>query len=150
MLRTPNDARHAGSGAAPRWAVTPDGLDPRNVLAAERTFLAWIRTSLTLLATGAAVSSLPLLPDRRLRALAGLVCVAAAALVAVMAHLQWRGWSAAAASHGLPRPRRTALLLISVVLVVTTALTGAIGVRVMATHRTQYFSRHPGLRRARP
>ncbi|MCQ4083593.1 DUF202 domain-containing protein [Streptomyces sp. RB6PN25] len=105
-------------------------------MAAERTFLAWIRTSFTLLATGAAVSSLPLLPARELRGVVGLVCVSAAAPVAVTAHAQWRGWCATAARYGLPRPHRTALLLTSIVLLVTATLAGAVGVRLATTHRS--------------
>jgi putative membrane protein len=145
MLRPQNDARHADQGATSRWAVTPDGLDARNVMAAERTFLAWIRTCLTLLATGAATSSLPVLPGREVRGVVGLACVAATAPVAVVAHVQWRGWCTVAARHGLPRPHRTALLLISVVLLVTTTLAGAVSIRLVTSYHHGGPCRRPAL-----
>lgn len=149
MFWSSKDARHASPGAASRWAVTPTGLDTRTVMAAERTFLAWIRTCLTLLATGATVSSFPVLPGRELREVVGLACVVAVIPVVVVAHAQWREWCRTAAHHGLPRPRRTALLLLSVVLLVTTTLAGAVGVRLVATHRSAGFCRRPALCGAR-
>jgi putative membrane protein len=64
--------------------------DPRFSLANERTFLAWIRTSLALVAAGVALEalSLPLQPD--LRFAASLVLVSLGVLAPVQA---WRGWA---------------------------------------------------------
>lgn len=63
--------------------------DPRFSLANERTFLAWIRTTLALLAGAAALDALDLpMPDPLQRAIATLL-----ALVALLAAVQaWRGW----------------------------------------------------------
>ena len=64
--------------------------DPRFSLANERTFLAWIRTSLALLAAGVALEglALPLQPQLRLAA-AGVLVV-----LGLLAPLQaWRGWT---------------------------------------------------------
>ena len=150
MLRSPNGARHASSGAVSRWATTQGGMDARNVMAAERTFLAWIRTCLTLLATGTAISSLPFLPYRELRGVIGLACVVATVPVAMVAHGQWREWCAKASEHGLPRPRSAAMLLLSVVLLVTATLAVAISARLVTPHNCPGSCRRPALRAARP
>ncbi|WP_432482466.1 YidH family protein [Kineococcus esterisolvens] len=64
--------------------------DPRFSLANERTFLAWIRTSLALLAAGVALEglALPLQPQLRLAASIVLVVLGMAAPVQA-----WRGWA---------------------------------------------------------
>ena len=149
MLRSPNGARHASSGAVSRWATTQGGMDARNVMAAERTFLAWIRTCLTLLATGTAISSLPFLPYRELRGVIGLACVVATVPVAMVAHGQWRDWCAKASEHGLPHPRGAAMVLVSVVLLVTATLAVAISARLVTSHSCPGSCRRPALRAAR-
>ncbi|UGT63704.1 YidH family protein [Nocardia asteroides] len=67
------------------------GVDYRFTLANERTFLAWIRTSLGLLAGGVAVHTLvqPFLVTGFRRAIA-VSCVALAVVLAVGALLRWR------------------------------------------------------------
>ncbi|PRY18385.1 YidH family protein [Kineococcus rhizosphaerae] len=64
--------------------------DPRFSLANERTFLAWIRTSLALLAAGVALEGLDLALQPGLRLAASVVLV----LLGVLAPVQaWRGWA---------------------------------------------------------
>ncbi|MEZ0164398.1 YidH family protein [Kineococcus sp. LSe6-4] len=64
--------------------------DPRFSLANERTFLAWIRTSLALLAAGVALEGLSLPLQPQLRLAASLVLVALGLLAPLQA---WRGWA---------------------------------------------------------
>ena len=63
--------------------------DPRYTLANERTFLAWVRTGLALLAAGVAMESLQLPLQPGLRLAASLVLVVLGVLAPVQA---WRGW----------------------------------------------------------
>jgi putative membrane protein len=68
-----------------------DEPDYRFTLANERTFLAWIRTSLAMLAAGVAV--VQLLPDlgpKPLRLAAGLTLAVLALLLAATSHARWR------------------------------------------------------------
>ncbi len=64
--------------------------DVRFSLANERTFLAWVRTGLALLAAGVALESLQLPLQPGLRLAASLVLVVLGLLAPVQA---WRGWS---------------------------------------------------------
>jgi putative membrane protein len=77
--------------------------DPRYTLANERTFLAWIRTSLALLASSAALEALDLpLPDVLQRVAAGWL-----ALIGLLCAVQsWRTWARteAALRSGQPLP----------------------------------------------
>lgn len=63
--------------------------DPRFSLANERTFLAWIRTSLAMIAGGVALESLGLGLQPGLRLAASLLLIAAGIAGALQA---WRGW----------------------------------------------------------
>ena len=65
--------------------------DPRFSMANERTFLAWVRTALALLAVGVALESLPLPVVPALRTTAAVVFVVLGVLAPVQA---WRGWAA--------------------------------------------------------
>jgi putative membrane protein len=63
--------------------------DPRFSLANERTFLAWIRTSLALIAAGVALEALQMPIERELRFVSAIVFVVLGLLAAVQA---WLGW----------------------------------------------------------
>ncbi len=79
--------------------------DYRFTLANERTFLAWIRTSLALLAAAVAVAQL--VPDfgpKPLRLAAGLVLAGLSLTLAVNSHRRWQQVDRAIRS-GAPLPR---------------------------------------------
>lgn len=75
--------------------------DPRFTLANERTFLAWIRTSLALIAAGVALEALDLPLQPVLRLAASLVLIVAGLLTPVQA---WFGWMATERSLRQSRP----------------------------------------------
>ena len=80
--------------------------DPRFSLANERTFLAWMRTSLALLAAGVALEALDLPIAEGVRLAAALVFI----VLGLLAPLQaWTGWGATERalreSRPLPSPR---------------------------------------------
>ncbi|MGY1602614.1 YidH family protein [Geodermatophilus sp. SYSU D00815] len=85
--------------------------DPRFSLANERTFLAWIRTSLALAAAGVALEGLELPIAPGLRLACALVLVGLGILAPVQA---WTGWTATerAMREGrpLPSPRLSPLI----------------------------------------
>jgi putative membrane protein len=91
-----------------------DGRDPRFSLANERTFLAWIRTALGFLASGAGVVAIDLpWPDAAVRALAVLL-TAAAAVSALLGWWRWRAVEAAIA-EGRAAPPMSGQLALSLV-----------------------------------
>ncbi|WP_410659709.1 YidH family protein [Amycolatopsis sp. lyj-112] len=85
--------------------------DYRFTLANERTFLAWLRTALGLLAGGVAVHQLMPDPSTLSTVLAGL-CVVLAAVVAATAYPRWRQVQAAMRS-GQPLPKSGMLLVLT-------------------------------------
>ncbi|RKT35686.1 putative membrane protein [Microbacterium sp. AG1240] len=93
-----------------------DEPDARFSLANERTFLAWVRTSLALLAAGVALEALevPISPGFRLAA--ALVFVALGVLAAVQS---WVGWlrteAALRENRALPAPTGGLVIVIGVV-----------------------------------
>jgi putative membrane protein len=103
----------------------PGGDEPdyRFTLANERTFLAWIRTSLALLAAGVAV--VQLLPDlgpRPYRLLLGLALIALSLLAAGSSYIRWvRADAAIRRGQPLTRPWLPAALAagLSLVIVLT-------------------------------
>jgi putative membrane protein len=106
-----------------------EGPDYRFTLANERTFLAWIRTALALVAGGVAVVQLvPALSIPGVRHGLGMVLTASGGVLAVLAVRRWR--SVQDAMHDgaeLPRSRMPALLggaivALTVVLIVVIAI----------------------------
>lgn len=93
----PTDPPTADQPAADQPAVLRGrlqgiGTDPdyRFTLANERTFLAWIRTSLALIAGGVAVVQLaPALGERWIRLVLGCVLIALSAALAAASHRRW-------------------------------------------------------------
>lgn len=98
-------------------------LDYRFTLANERTFLAWIRTALALIAGGVAVVQLvPALTIPGVRHGLGMVLTAAGGVLAVLAVQRWRGVQAAM-HEGAELPRsRMPVLLGGAIVVLTIAL----------------------------
>ncbi len=71
--------------------MSDDEPDYRFTLANERTFLAWIRTALAMLAAGiAVVQLLPDLGPRPVRLAAGLLLAVLSLLLAATSHQRWR------------------------------------------------------------
>ncbi len=77
--------------------------DPRFSLANERTFLAWIRTGLALLAGGVALEVLGLDLHPQLRFAASLVLIIAGVLTPVLAWVNWMR-TERALREGMPLP----------------------------------------------
>ncbi|WP_299036983.1 YidH family protein [uncultured Pseudokineococcus sp.] len=78
-----------------------DEPDPRFSLANERTFLAWVRTSLALLAAGVALEALALPVDADLRLASAVVFVVLGLLAAAQS---WLGWARAERALRRARP----------------------------------------------
>ncbi len=93
-------------------------MDYRWSLANERTFLAWIRTSLSLVAAAVAIAQLvPPFSEPDLRWLVGAFLSAAAGLTALLGYGRWAA-TERAMRQGAPRPAQRGLLLLAAVLVV--------------------------------
>lgn len=91
--------------------------DPRFSLANERTFLAWVRTSLALLASGVALEALQVPVSPGFRLAAALVFVALGVLAALQA---WVGWyrteRAMRLNRSLPGPSVGLVIVLGIVL----------------------------------
>ncbi|GAB3510948.1 YidH family protein [Amycolatopsis cihanbeyliensis] len=95
--------------------------DYRFTLANERTFLAWIRTALGLLAGGVAVHQL--VPDLAVpgaRTALAALCVALAAVLAAGSYPRWRN-AQRAMRRGRPLPRGHLILVLAGGVLVITA-----------------------------
>jgi putative membrane protein len=126
----------AGAAAPPASPPSADGIgsqqenepDVRFTYANERTFLAWNRTALALIATGvAATQLLPKLDVEWGRRLLGLPLIALGALVAAESFRQWRA-NQRAMRRGDPLPRSWMPLVLTIGIVVI----GAIAVVIAA------------------
>ena len=97
--------------------------DPRFSLANERTFLAWIRTALALVAGAAAVDALPLpLSDT----VQGLLAATLALAGLLTAGAAWRGWARTerAMREGSTLPSNPAMLVVLVAVAVAAVVLG--------------------------
>ncbi len=97
--------------------------DPRFSLANERTFLAWIRTALALVAGAAAVDALPLpLSDT----VQGLLAATLALAGLLTAGAAWRGWARTerAMREGSSLPSNPAMLVVLVAVAVAAVVLG--------------------------
>ncbi|WP_306306404.1 YidH family protein [Nocardia cyriacigeorgica] len=93
-------------------ASGPD-VDYRFTLAAERTFLAWIRTALALLAGGVAVHELVHdFATPTVRAVMATACATSAGLVAAAAYPRWRRIDAAMRRNN-PLPHSISLVILA-------------------------------------
>ncbi|NLE79923.1 MAG: DUF202 domain-containing protein [Rhodococcus sp.] len=97
--------------------TTPDRPDERFTLASERTFLAWMRSSLALLAGGIAMMHLvPEFSTSWVRTVLGLALIALAAAAALVGMRRWRQVEKALAD-GSPMPRPQEMWIFSVSLI---------------------------------
>ncbi|MET7767586.1 DUF202 domain-containing protein [Nocardia sp. NPDC005366] len=97
-------------------------IDYRFTLANERTFLAWMRTSLGLLAGGVAVHTL-VEPFQRsgIRRAIAMSCLALAVIVAIGAYAHWRRVRAAM-RRGLPLPATLLVPILSAGITIVSVL----------------------------
>lgn len=112
------------AGRARKPPLTEVGQDPdyRFTLANERTFLAWIRTALALLAGGVAVATvLPDLGPSGSRDVLGVLLLAFSAVVAGLSYLRWER-NERAIREGRPLPPTTLTRLVASGLAVVAAV----------------------------
>ncbi|WP_238342979.1 YidH family protein [Nocardioides cynanchi] len=109
----------------PRWVYDAgDEPDPRFSLANERTFLAWVRTSLAMLAGGVALHALTTSGPHGLRTTLAVGLIGLGGLVGVGAFVRWARVEKAMRTHqplpsfGLGLTMAAALLVVAVLLVV--------------------------------
>ena len=116
-----NGEADRGEGRWPSWVygagTTPD---PRFSLANERTFLAWVRTSLALLAGGVALDAVELDGPRGLQTALAIVLVVLGLLGAAASWLRWAATERAMRLRR-PLPSTAVLVWISLVLMVVAA-----------------------------
>jgi putative membrane protein len=121
----PSDSATPAEGPETPGTTEPkaeEGLDARFTFANERTFLAWNRTALALIATGvAATQLLPKLQVGWGRRVLGLPLIALGAIVAAESFRHWRA-NERAMRTGAPLPLSTMPLILTAGIVVVGAL----------------------------
>ena len=110
-----------------RWPPSVYGVgeepDPRFTLANERTFLAWVRTSLALLAAGVAVEAFVPTGTGAARSAVAGTCVGLAGFICSGAFLRWmRTERALRLGQTLPTPGLAVVLAVGVLLVAALVL----------------------------
>ena len=109
--------RNARTPRGPRWYECGEEPDYRFSLANERTFLAWMRTALALLAAAVAVAELlPQLGEEKLRQTLGVLLAGLGVLCSASAYPRWAA-NQRAMRTGSPLPRNSLLTFASVVFV---------------------------------
>ena len=119
MTSTPDDGPQRSQW--PSWVYAAGSTpDPRFSLANERTFLAWVRTSVALMAGGVALDAVELDGPRGLQS---ALAVALVVLGLLGAGVSWVRWAATerAMRQRLPLPGTAALAWLAVVLMVVAA-----------------------------
>ena len=91
--------------------------DPRFSMANERTFLAWIRTSLAFIAGGVALETFELPLNTTLTRVVSVIMLIVAIILPAVAWSHW-GASERAMRHGRPLPASPALALIVGVVII--------------------------------
>ncbi|MGH3355302.1 MAG: YidH family protein [Nocardioidaceae bacterium] len=108
-----------GPGRWPRWVYgSGDEPDPRFSFANERTFLAWIRTSLALMAAGVALDAIPLPMPGAVQFGLAAAFIALGLLCAVASWLRWAR-AERAMRRGDPLPAASFGVVLSVVVVLS-------------------------------
>lgn len=106
----------------PAWRREGSEPDYRFTLANERTFLAWIRTALALLAAGVAFEQFATrLQPRALVLAVGIGLSVLAAALSLLAYLRWRDHEIAM-RHARALPHSSIVLLLAVILALLCAL----------------------------
>ncbi|MFI6446381.1 YidH family protein [Kitasatospora sp. NPDC050543] len=98
----------------PAWRREDEEPDYRFSLANERTFLAWVRTALGLLAGGVAIDQLATdLAPAALRTALAAVCALGGAVLAALAYRRWSAVERAMRA-GNPLPHTPVLIMLAV------------------------------------
>ena len=104
------------------------GPDPRFLLANERTYLAWSRTTLALLAAAAAVTAVDLPMSQRLQNLMSVVLAVTGLVIAVAGYRSWRRRDTALRRGApLPEPRAIGLLVLGLLFVGVVLIIAVLG-----------------------
>ncbi|GAB11194.1 hypothetical protein GOARA_064_01960 [Gordonia araii NBRC 100433] len=112
-----SDARHGDADDPDGPAVVPGAVDARFTLAAERTMLAWLRTSMGLIAAGVAVLHIfDPFDNPHARTTIGSALVLMGALAAVTGLVRWRRVDRALEAGG-PLPGPWPILVLTILIV---------------------------------